>query len=861
MVLEWFNFDYFSVIKLSSLILSVVAAGYLFSLKNKTGSTVFLGFSFVGASLFNLSMCIEFAGRYYWQPHNVKSIVMPIMQNIGPSVALVSLLLFTFSFPISLRRDRRLRVVVPALFLLLNAVSLAGAVAVFLILRERADAFELQSLYFNILFLSIASQFTVIIFLMFRKVVVLGRKRWRQSVCAILKPRNRRAALARTIAVILALPAVIALLYFLSSSRILSPVAGTYLVWFGFQLFYSVFIVVYLNNTSERTTLQVKLVGIALTCILGIQCVAAIIAGRQFERDYRDDGWPESGSAVQLIRGAGAGYTAETARFSEIEPSGRCLDVVYGGFADIDLPFPFPFYSEVYRDIRVLSGPLVFLGNRIATDGWGGYRPNPAIAPIIMSMEPERGEGIFYEATDDRVDITWYRIPEQYDNAPNTVRLTLFQNGTIRFSYGEMRGDPRFRPASLGMSVETTASVTGSFATTPRLPRQSWLRGIHPGNRDAKLIPLRFSYDLPFAAAGPGVLFEAYDIRFFRYIHDRTVPLVLISIISAVLVLVCLPVIFRRSVTRPLTNLLEGMRRANAGEQEVHVTPSVNDEIGYITESFNRMLRSIRTAEEQARLQHHQLMQADRLASLGVMVAGMAHEINNPNQAILGFVSLLTEAFRDINNVLDEYCAGQGILVGGQDIETFKEKHPEYLRKIEECAWMISGIVKNLKSYVRDESDSPAENVNVNDIVLSSVDLCRPVIKQSTRNFVLNLSDGLPPVRISGQRLKQVIVNLLMNACQALLRREDGIVCSTLRSVPENTVTVTVKDEGVGISASDLSRVFTPLFTTKRESGGTGLGLAVCRTIVEENHGTISLESEAGCGTVARVTFPASAYE
>ena len=99
MMPAWLNLDYFSAIKISSLILTLAAASYLFSLRNKTGSTLFLGFAFVGASLFNFSMCIEFSGRYYWQPDNVKNIIMPLLQNVGPSVALVSLLLFTFSFP------------------------------------------------------------------------------------------------------------------------------------------------------------------------------------------------------------------------------------------------------------------------------------------------------------------------------------------------------------------------------------------------------------------------------------------------------------------------------------------------------------------------------------------------------------------------------------------------------------------------------------------------------------------------------------------------------------------------------------------------------------------------------------------
>ena len=117
MIPAWLNLDYFSAIKISSTILTLTASLYLFSLKNKTGSTLFLGFAFVGATIFNLSMFIEFGGDYYWQPDNVKTIIMPMLQNIGPSIALVSLLLFTFSFPILLKKERKLKIVFLVIFL------------------------------------------------------------------------------------------------------------------------------------------------------------------------------------------------------------------------------------------------------------------------------------------------------------------------------------------------------------------------------------------------------------------------------------------------------------------------------------------------------------------------------------------------------------------------------------------------------------------------------------------------------------------------------------------------------------------------------------------------------------------------
>ena len=598
MIPAWLNLDYFSAIKISSTVLTLTASLYLFSLKNKTGSTLFLGFGFVGATIFNLSMFIEFGGDYYWQPDSVKTIIMPMLQNIGPSIALLSLLLFTFSFPIPLKKERKLKIVFLAIFLGLNALSLTSAVIVFFIFERQSRTLHLTPLYLRVLFLIIGVQFLLIILLMFRKVVVLGRNKLRESIKSVFNPNNPRARLARTIAAILAMPALITFIYLFSTSDIISPIMGTYIVWFGFLLFYSVFIIAYLNNTSERTTLQVRLVGIAMVCTLGILCVAAIISGRQFEHDYKDDNWPDNESALQLSRNVNDGYRAEAVPFRSIRPLGRKLDITYGEFIDLDLPFIFPFYADGYTKIRVLSGPLVFLGTELREHGWGGYHPNPSIAPLIMGLEPERGNGIYYEASDDQVIITWYRIPERYSDVPNTIQLIILKNGTIRFSYGAIIQEPQFRPASLQMDVDTSASVFARDTSGESFPHQSWLIGVHPGTRGAGLMPIRFRHDLPYTTSGTDALFEAFDIRFFQYIHERTVPLVLLVVTTSVFILLVFPAIFRRSVTRPLLNLSSGMQRADAGEQDVYVQPHVNDELGFITESFNKMIRSIRNAEE-----------------------------------------------------------------------------------------------------------------------------------------------------------------------------------------------------------------------------------------------------------------------
>jgi signal transduction histidine kinase len=142
-------------------------------------------------------------------------------------------------------------------------------------------------------------------------------------------------------------------------------------------------------------------------------------------------------------------------------------------------------------------------------------------------------------------------------------------------------------------------------------------------------------------------------------------------------------------------------------------------------------------------------------------------------------------------------------------------------------------------------------------VVLSALELVSGHLRRATERFSTTLEEGLPRVRGNAQRLEQVIVNLLLNACQSLPDRRCAIRVSSRSSGDGREVMVEVRDEGAGISPDVLGRLAEPFFTTRQSSGGTGLGLYVSRKIVEEHGGTLVLESEPGRGTKAVVTLPA----
>ncbi|MFQ5927238.1 MAG: PAS domain S-box protein, partial [Terriglobia bacterium] len=245
---------------------------------------------------------------------------------------------------------------------------------------------------------------------------------------------------------------------------------------------------------------------------------------------------------------------------------------------------------------------------------------------------------------------------------------------------------------------------------------------------------------------------------------------------------------------------------------------------------FRGVVRDI-TERRQAQLR---LAESDRLAALGRLIAGVAHELNNPLQGILGFAELLQRR---------------------PALDTTEQRYAEQIQQESERA---KKIVVNLLTFAR-QSRLEKTPVDLNALVQRILEL---------RAYSLRLADvqlesrlrPLPPLHADAHRLQQVFLNLLLNAEQALEQIPDGrqlFVTTELADTPEGQVVrVSVRDTGLGIPRDHLSRIFEPFFTTKQPGEGTGLGLAIAYAIVREHGGTIELSSEPGHGTTAVVTLP-----
>ncbi|HEX6642600.1 MAG TPA: ATP-binding protein, partial [Thermoanaerobaculia bacterium] len=262
-----------------------------------------------------------------------------------------------------------------------------------------------------------------------------------------------------------------------------------------------------------------------------------------------------------------------------------------------------------------------------------------------------------------------------------------------------------------------------------------------------------------------------------------------------------------------------------------------------------------RRLEQVAQREREAMTRADKMISLGVLVSGVAHEINNPNHSIMLNAPLLRDAWKSIVPIVDEHAShDESARIGNLPWDEMRVEGASMIDDIEHAAERIRGIVTELRSFALDHDPGERRAVSMNDVVKSSLRLLGNHIRKATTHFSTVLEHELPTVQGNPHRLEQVLVNLIINACQALESAECAVVIETGRTPTH--VFVRVTDEGRGIASEDLRKIKDPFFTTKRATGGSGLGLAVSDRIAQEHGGELTFESQPGHGTSATLSVP-----
>ncbi|XPV75720.1 MAG: ATP-binding protein [Desulfovibrio sp.] len=266
-------------------------------------------------------------------------------------------------------------------------------------------------------------------------------------------------------------------------------------------------------------------------------------------------------------------------------------------------------------------------------------------------------------------------------------------------------------------------------------------------------------------------------------------------------------------------------------------------------------------AEKQAEARRQQLIQSEKMASLGVLVAGVAHEINNPNSYLTLNLPLLKDVWNGAQSILDEYSEDNGdFVLGGLEYSELRDHLPYLLNEMIEGAARIKDIVSRLKDYSRQNPEDGREYVELSEVIKGALTFVRHRIKSSGARFELIMPEKAPYLEVNPQRLIQVLINLIINGCEAL-PQENGQLTVTLDTKfnPTQNISyarISVEDNGCGIPAENLKLIEDPFFTTKRDTGGTGLGLSISSSIMRDHDGALDFTSSPDGGTKATMLIP-----
>jgi signal transduction histidine kinase len=220
---------------------------------------------------------------------------------------------------------------------------------------------------------------------------------------------------------------------------------------------------------------------------------------------------------------------------------------------------------------------------------------------------------------------------------------------------------------------------------------------------------------------------------------------------------------------------------------------------------------------------------------------------------------MLQKIWEGILPVLDDYCKEHGdIRVSNMRFSQLRERVPVLLSDITEGTKRVKRIVGELKNFAQQRPSDLSEEVNLNKAVKKAVVFSSNLSKKATNHFNVEYVDYIPSFKGNTQRIEQVAINLIINACEALPDNTHSVSISTAYDEGSDGVVMRVSDQGEGMLPEVLERIGDPFFTTKRDIGGTGLGLAISKKIIEDHGGKIEFDSVSGEGTTVKVMVPAS---
>ena len=305
------------------------------------------------------------------------------------------------------------------------------------------------------------------------------------------------------------------------------------------------------------------------------------------------------------------------------------------------------------------------------------------------------------------------------------------------------------------------------------------------------------------------------------------------------LLMILSAIFFSRRIINPIDSLVRAVKKISKGDLSEPIIVQSQDEIRALADEFEKMRLKLRESyvdlenkiEERTqalRDAQFQISHQEKMASLGLLAAGVAHEIGNPLTSISSMAQIIKRKVKDQNFI-------------------------EYLNTILKNIERIRKIVRELVDFARPSSYEAADT-NINEIIRNAVGIVKYDRRAKSINIELELENDLPSIFLVADQLLQVFINILINAVDALVEDRNRIIIRSQKR--GNNIIIQFEDEGIGIEPENISKIFEPFYTTKKVGKGTGLGLSVTYGIIKNLNGSIDVQSDPGKGTIFTITLP-----
>jgi two-component system NtrC family sensor kinase len=360
--------------------------------------------------------------------------------------------------------------------------------------------------------------------------------------------------------------------------------------------------------------------------------------------------------------------------------------------------------------------------------------------------------------------------------------------------------------------------------------KSGWIRypWKNSGDKAARMKIVRYEYFEPWDWI---VAVGSYEDEFYQEANKiKTYIIIIMTLLILVVGAAATALVVRASkvLTDPITHMMTVIKNIKRGNLDERITASGEDELAELASAFNRMTDII----QRNKAMESNLAQQGKMASLGVLSSGVAHEINNPLGVIMGYAGYLESKMSE------------------------DDPNYQYIHEIKRESKRCKKIVQDLLSYARTPRPT-LEPTDLNALLQQIVDFAANHTDMRGVTISTDLAKNLPLVELDGDQMRQVAINLILNAGGAM--PDGGNLTLSTEAVDSTHVNIIFSDSGGGIPAESLEKIFEPFYTTK--ANGTGLGLAITRQIIEQHHGEIHIDSTVGSGTRVTVTLPTEREE